>query len=366
MSKEVLDILSDTCQSLAEVSDLLLMTTKTEAETVGKVEFRIVDLETKPQFKFTTKKLNTNYKEITSPAMAWKEGPTEYYQPSGIFVLPWMDPCTTLKSFEMGSGTVDIIEILQLFPNLEVLELPFVNLKLAKMPADVNLVLGAKLKRLDLRCQDMAPGTEDLFAKIPSLTDVAIRVDKILTHEKKLVLLDEVLRKFPYAKKLSLATAGRDNFTLANLTEQKKYETGQIRSVEDHPLTILHLANASTYASRIAYFSIEDIDFNRYKSLQTLKFNGTYLGKDVILPKKLKTLLVQDIRGIYKTTFKIPEMLYCLKWETNYLSDEIVAAIPNMKNLSLAHFDSTLNDRIKKVYGDSKFINFHVCQIWKS
>jgi hypothetical protein len=346
VSKDVVDVISDTCHNLEEVSDLLLITSQTDTSVLGEVALPTGGTE-KLHFRYTTKKLSTDYSGITSET-AWKEGPTEFYGPLTASILP-IDPCQTLKHMELTSnGALDIVDLLQLFPNLEVLDLRTLTLNLAKQPADVNQVLGSKLKRLALRCLKIVTGTIDLFAKSKSLKKVTLTVDKIEEYAEKAVQFDELLAKFPFVEKMKLLSAAPKQLTITN----RKNGDADPRPVEDHPLKHLYFSRELNTTDSL---TVESIDFNRYKHLQLLSFEGTYLGHDTILHTKLKALLVNNIQGLYKTTFKLPETLYCLKWESPYLHDEIMAAIPKMKKLGVVQFASQLSDRVAKVYGNSKY-----------
>jgi hypothetical protein len=345
VSKAVVDVISDTCHNLEEVSDLLLITSQTDTSVLGEVAFPTGGTE-KIHFRYTTKKLNTDYSGITSES-AWEEGPTRFYVPPGTtFVLP-IDPCQTLKHMELTfNGALDIVDLLQLFPNLEVLDLRTLTLNLAKQPTDVNQVLGSKLKRLALRSLKIATGTIDLFAKSKSLKKVTLTVDKIEEYAEKAVQFDELLVKFPFVEKMKLLSAAPKQLTITN----RKNGDAEPQPVEDHPLKYLYFSRELNTTDTLI---VESIDFNRYKHLQLLSFEGTYLGHDTILHTKLKALLVNNIQGLYKTTFKLPETLYCLKWESPYLHDDIMAAIPKMKKLGVVQFASQFSDRVSKVYGNN-------------
>jgi hypothetical protein len=342
----VADAISDTCQNLEEVTGMLMMKIDNEKnKLIGQIKFAGNSV-TEAYFRFTQKKLNFDYSGITSSEAAWKEGPAELHSP--VLVLP-IDPCLTLKKLVLMGGKLDVVELLQLLPNLEDLHLTRVNLTAEKKQRDATQILGSKLKSLNLSCDLVASGVIDLLNKSKSLKNVTLQITGIPEFKVLELHFDTLLRKFPFMEKLMIFGAS------AQLTMTDPAEN----AIADHPLKELSFIRYKTEADLDAHcLRLENIDFNRYKQLQILHLKEVHLGPNVKLNSRLKVLEVDSIRGLHKETFNIPDTLYHLKWESTFMHSEILEAMKKMKKLGSVQFSGQLLSRAMDLYGERKIFLF--------
>ncbi len=348
MLQTVADVISDTCQQLAEVSGLNLFVTATDGVHFGQVLIPAGGASV--CFTYTRKKLNHDYSGITSET-AWKEGPTKFSAPFlASYVLP-IDPCPTLKTLELTDGTVDVVEMLQLFPNLEVLVLNGVTLKLQKQLPVAGHALGSKLKILDLRCKEVPAGAIDLLSTSSSLKRVTLYLNLIPEFNRQPIHLDHVLRKFPCVKHLTLSGCSAAAITITN-----DGNTKAVKAMTYHPLKELVIKGSSDleYVVIRTALSLRNLDFNRYKQLQVLTLDNVYIGANVTLHSRLRVLCVLGLLSMY-SKFSFPETLYHLTWHSRYLHEQLLKAVPNMKSLCSADLSAYLREQTEKILGRRKF-----------
>ncbi len=359
VSKFVVDAINDTCQKLEEVSGLSRIIEDDKSELIGERSLAAGAI-AKIHFIFTNKKLNYDFTEITSGDGAWKEGPMSFYAPTlAVYTLP-IDPCLTLRTLILQSGTVDVVELLQLFPNLEHLDISGATLKMEKKQQDDTQILGYHLKSLKLVPMQMPVGAMDLLTRSKSLKKVSLEINRIPEFKLETLHFDKLLEKFPFAEELKIEVV-TDATTITNQNEDAS-DLGSNTNFSDHPVRKLSFIRRPVVIVNALpnNLTLRRIDLGRYKNLQALKLQEVYLGVDVKLPTRLRVLEVEDIHGLYKESFNIPLTLYHLQWKSNMMFSEILAAMHNMKHLRSVQFMGHLQERAEQLFGDRTYFLIHL------